>query len=73
MLIRDNLLVTAGARAGYMAARDIIELPYGLEGEYILTEFITSAVTTYIKLPEDIPFDFFIEEALYYKFGKGEI
>lgn len=70
MLVRDNLLVTAGARAGYMAAKDIIELPCGLEGEDVLAEFIVNAVSTYIKLPNDIPYDLFIEEALYEEFGK---
>ena len=70
MTIRDNLLVTAGARAGYMHITEDIKLPNGLVGEDILADFIVRAVDTYIKLPDDIPFDFFIEEALLNEFGK---
>lgn len=67
--IRDNLLVTAGARAAYMDSSGTISLPGGLEGEEKLARFIVNAVMTYIKLPEDIPFDIFIEEALINDFG----
>ena len=70
MLIRDNLLVTAGARAGYMDARGDIDLPGGEWGEDKLAEFIVDAVRTYGNIPDDIPFDLFIEEALINEFGK---
>lgn len=72
MLVRDNMLVTAGARAAYMDMNDDICLPSGVEGEHELTKFITKAVRTYIKLPEDIPFDEFIETELVNEFGTGK-
>ena len=66
ILVRDRLLITAGARAASMYDKDFITLP----GEDKLVEFIVDAVRTYIKLPDDIPFDYFIDEALYNEFGK---
>lgn len=69
--LRDNLLVTAGARAAYMDSKDDIELPGGVEGEDILAEFITDMVDCYINLDSDIlgPFDTYIETVLFNKFG----
>lgn len=70
MYIRDNLLVTAGARAAYMDMHGTIDLPGGLEGEDKLAEFIVDAVRAYGKIPDDIPFDEFIEIELLNEFGK---
>jgi hypothetical protein len=68
--IRDNLLITAGARAAYMDMRGNIDLPGGLEGEDRLAEFVVDAVRTYSKITDDIPFDEFIERELVCEFGK---
>lgn len=72
MKIRDNLLVTAGARAAYMDMNDEICLPRGVEGEDKLTKFVVDAVKTYRKLPDDVPFDEFIEKELIHEFGKKD-
>ena len=61
---RDNLLVTAGARAAYMECSRIIDLPAGSAGENILAAFVTEAVDKYIDEQIDIPFDEYIESAL---------
>lgn len=68
--VRDNLLVTAGARAAYMDMRGTIDLPGGLEGEDRLAEFIVDVVRAYGKIPDDTPFDEFIERELVCEFGK---
>lgn len=68
--IRDNLLVTAGARAAYMDMRGTIELPRGLEGEDRLAEFVVDTIRAYGKIPDDTPFDEFIEKELIHEFGK---
>lgn len=62
--LRDNLLVTAGARAAYMECSRIIDLPAGSAGENILAAFVTEAVDKYIDEQIDIPFDEYIENAL---------
>ena len=69
--LRDNLLVTAGARAAYMDSEGCINLPGGVEGEDILAEFIKDMVDCYINLESDTlgPFDLYIEKALLAKFG----
>lgn len=66
--LRDNLLVTAGARAAYMDSEGCIDLPGGVEGEDILAGFIVKAVNHYLF--NDVgPFDLYIEKALLAKFG----
>ena len=57
---RDNLLVTAGARAAYMECSRIINLPAGSAGENILAAFVTEAVDKYIDKQIDISFDKYI-------------
>ena len=50
--IRDNLLVTAGARAAYMNCSDKIGIPEGIEEEFKLAEFLTKMETSiYIWKP----------------------
>lgn len=72
--LRDNLLVTAGARAAYMDSKGCIDLPGGVEGEDILADFIAEAVDRYIaNIPYGVgPFDIYIETGLSRKFGGGE-
>lgn len=67
--LRDNLLVTAGARAAYMDSKGCIDLPGSVEGEDILAEFIVDMVDCYIDGGFDEPFDIYIEESLIIKFG----
>lgn len=67
--LRDNCLVTAGARAAYMDDRGDILLPGGTEGEDILAEFIVEIVNCYIDGGFDEPFDIYIETALLDRFG----
>ena len=64
MTIRDNLLVTAGARAAYMYCGGNIHLQGGLVGEDILADRITKMVDKYIERGKDENFDFYIERAL---------
>lgn len=66
--IRDNLLVTAGARAAYMHCRGDIDISNDLAGEDDLAEFITKAVDVYMK-DYDASFDLYIEDALMKKYG----
>lgn len=68
--IRDNLLVTAGARAAYMDGRGYIDIPGGLEGEDELTVTVTQAVDEYLSGGNDIPFDLYIETILMDAYGK---
>lgn len=71
--LRDNLLVTAGARAAYMDSEGCIDLPGGVEGEDILAGFIADMVDQYLyanAIAIDVePFDLYIEKALLAKFG----
>ena len=62
--LRDHLLVVAAARAAYMDADNMISLPGKLEGEEILSEFISKAVDSYIMFEEDTNFDEYIETRL---------
>ena len=62
--LRDNLLVTAGARAAYMECSRMIDLPAGSVGEDILAAFVTKTVDKYIDEQIDISFDEYIESAL---------
>lgn len=64
--LRDNLLVTAGARAAYMDCCELIDLPGGVTGEEELAIFLTIAVDHYIEASKEkeINFDEFIEQVL---------
>lgn len=71
--LRDNLLITAGTRAAYMDAFNVIELPSGLEGEDEVAREITNAVDTYLNQDIDESFDIYIEEYLCRRFRISEI
>lgn len=62
--LRDNLLVTAGARAAYMECMRYITLPAGTRGKDELARFIIKAVDLYLNEGIDIPFDTYIENSL---------
>ena len=66
--IRDNLLVTAGARAAYMNYSDKIDIPEGIEEEFKLAEFLTKVVDKYIRL-DGVNFDLYLETKLIEKYG----
>lgn len=61
--LRDNLLVTAGARAAYMHSSNVIDIPGALEGEDNLAIFLARAVDYYLEF-ECGNFDNYIEEVL---------
>ena len=66
--IRDNLLVTAGARAAYMNCSDKIDIPEGIEEEFKLAEFLTKIVDYYLR--DDCGnFDLYLETKLIEKYG----
>ena len=72
MELRDNLLVTMGARAAYMHDRGDIELPSGVEGEKTIAEFVARAVSTYItygNIGLSVNFDEFSEGILKKQYG----
>ena len=72
MELRDNLLVTMGARAAYMHDRGDIELPSGVEGEKTIAEFVARAVSTYItygNIGLSVNFDEFAEGILKKQYG----
>lgn len=69
--LRDDLLVTAGARAAYMHDKGLIDLPAGVDGEHKLADHITQLVDTYLVLT-DINFDLYIEYELKKEYSKGE-
>ena len=66
--IRDNLLVTAGARAAYMNYSDKIDIQEGAEEEFKLAEFLTKVVDEYIRL-DGVNFDLYLETKLIEKYG----
>ena len=66
--IRDNLLVTAGARAAYMNYSDKIDIQEGVEEEFKLAEFLTKVVDEYIRL-DGVNFDLYLETKLIEKYG----
>lgn len=70
--LRDNLFITAGARAIYMETNGDIVLPGGVAGEDELAEFVVEMVDCYIDGGFDEPFDIYIEKALLAKFGGGK-
>ena len=70
--IRDNLLITAGSRAAYMDAYNVIYLPIGTDGEDEIAMEITKAVDKYIDQDIDESFDIYIEEFLMERFERYE-
>ena len=66
--LRDDLLVTAGARAAYMDTKGIINIPGGVDHEGNLALFISKTVDRYLIL-NDVNFDLFIEAELYSEYG----
>lgn len=76
MELRDNLLVTMGARAAYMHDKGDIKLPEGVEGEKDLADFVVGTVTAYMaysKLHIGVNFDEFIEKSLMGKYGPMDV
>ena len=69
--IRDNLLVTAGARAAYMHDKDLIDIPEGFKGEDELARCVTHVVDEYLA-SEVGNFVIWIESALMKAYGKKE-
>lgn len=61
--LRDDLLVTAGVRAGHMEAQNLIELPGDSEGEHTAAIEIAKAADLYIGMEDDAdePWDCYIE------------
>lgn len=72
--LRDDLLVTAGARAAYMHYDGYIKLPEGIEGEADLARIVSNIADSYISLDDRINFDEYVETILIAKYGrkKGE-
>lgn len=69
--LQVNLLVTMGARAGYMSSIEEIELPAGSAGEDELAIFVAKKIEEYMQRSEDsdINFDEYIEVALKQEYG----
>ena len=72
MSIRENMLVTMGARAGSMEVLEYIALPEGSAGEDELAAFVCEVVTEYLKSDGEVSFDEFIEVALTNKYGRNK-
>ena len=73
ILLRDNLLVTAGARAAYMHCAGSISIPSGLKGEDDLAKTVTHIVDKYVVKCTEVNFDEYIESNLRFVYGvKGE-
>ena len=70
--IRDNLLVTAGARVAYMHDKGIINIPDGLKGEDEIARFITRLVDEYLE-SDPGNFDIWLEEALMKGYGVKDV
>lgn len=66
--IRDNLLVTAGARAVYMDYRGEIAILEGLEEEDKFAEFLTKVIDYYLS-HDCGNFDLYLETKLIEKYG----
>lgn len=69
MSLRDNLLITAGTRLGYMHANNTIDVPSGIFSEDEVAEFITDIVDEYIEDNIDRSFDLYIEERIMVRYG----
>ena len=70
--IRDNLLVTAGARVAYMHDKGIIDIPSGLKGEDEIARFITHLVDEYLESYNG-NFDIWLEEAIMKGYGVKDV
>lgn len=70
--IRDNLLVTAGCRAGSMSGLHYVVLPDGLSGEDELAAILTKAVDFYMTFKVDESFDLYIEDVIIKEFANLE-
>lgn len=70
--IRDNLLVTAGCRAGLMSELQHIVLPDGLSGEDELAAILAKAVDFYMVFDVGQPFDLYIEDVIIKEFANLE-
>lgn len=68
--IRDDLLVTAGARAVHMDYRGEIAIREGLEEENKLAEFLTKVVDYYLS-HDCGNFDLYLETKLIEKYGSN--
>ena len=67
--IREELLVIAGARAGYMYGENRIELNCGNDWEHKLACNIRRIVDGYLLSRDDVNFDLYIESALEQTYG----
>ena len=68
--LRDDLLVTMGARAAYMECAGVIRLPAGINGEEELAKFVVNRVDEFVECcMYEIPFDLFIETELKNEYG----
>lgn len=72
-VIRDELLVIAGARAAYLDMKNHIDIPEGTEGEHDLAYIVTKLVDRYLYNNDDISFDLYIESALAQKYGGSNV
>lgn len=70
--LRDNLLITAGLRAGYMDAIYDINLHGGVDGEDDLSRRVVEFVDRYIEEKIDISFDEYIETFLLQTYPNGK-
>lgn len=70
--IRDNLLVTAGARVAYMHDKGIIDIPSGLKGEDEIACFIARLVDEYLESDAG-NFDIWLEEAIMKGYGVKDV
>jgi len=71
--LRDNLLVTAGIRAGSMDTQACISLPSDVEGEAGTADLIAGAVNNFLECyPEKQCFDLYIEAMLQEEFPAGK-
>lgn len=71
--LREDLLVTGGARAAFMAYCGYIDLPFGVEGEADISRYVSKLVDAYLEYREfdkDLNFDEYIENALRRKYKK---
>lgn len=71
--LRDNLFITAAARAITMEALEYIELPQGTSGNDELAAVISKAVDKYLEEQIDESFDIFIEAILTEHFKKESV
>lgn len=72
--LRDDLLVTAGARAAYMEDVNYITLPHDVDGEAKLAESISRMIDCYLNQVRyrDICYDDYIETELMKEYGGKE-